>query len=173
MLWILPSRAQPPMVDVVKWTFEAASNACASDTVIQSVAAGIGQSADGRALFDDVDVVVEAADLEAGLLGDSVAPSEELSLEFAAKPSEELSLEVAVPLAASPDSDASPPDPEPAADRLLACRSFFAQPEPLKWTAGAAMALRTGPEPHNGQALGGSACTPWMTSNRRPQAAQS
>ena len=161
------------MVDVVKWTFEAASNACASDTVIQSVAAGIGQSAVGRTLFDDVDVVVEAADVDPGLLGLAVERSEELSLEVV--PSEEPSLEVVVAPAASPDSDDSPPapDPEPAAARLLACRSFFAQPDPLKWTAGAAMALRTGPEPHNGQALGGSACTPWMTSKRRPQAAQS
>jgi hypothetical protein len=136
------------------------------------VAAGIAQSAVGRAPFDDVDVVVEAADLD-WLLGFAVEPSRELSPEV--EPSEELSPEVAVPADASPDSDESPPvpDPEPAAERLLACRSFFAQPDPLKWTAGAAMALRTGPDPHNGQALGGSACTPWMTSNRRPQAAQS
>jgi len=56
-----------------------------------------------------------------------------------------------------------------AADR----RSFFAQPEPLKWIAGGAKALRTGPLPHNGQVLGPSSWTPWITSNRRPQAAQS
>jgi hypothetical protein len=58
-----------------------------------------------------------------------------------------------------------------AVDPALARRSFLAQPEPLKWTAGAAIALRTGPDPHRGQAVGGSAWTPWMTSKRRPQAA--
>jgi hypothetical protein len=124
------------------------------------VAVGIGQSALGPAPFG-AGVVVEEADLDVGPLGAAVDPSEELSLE------------VVVPAAASPDSDASPPDPEPAAERLLACRSFFAQPEPLKWTVGAAMALRTGPEPHSGQADGGSPYTPWTTSKRRPQAAQS
>jgi hypothetical protein len=58
-------------------------------------------------------------------------------------------------------------------DRADAWRSFLAQPEPLKWTVGALMALRTGPLPHNGQAVGGSAWTPCMTSKRRPHAAQS
>jgi hypothetical protein len=83
-----------------------------------------------------------------------------------------------VPGSVSPDvaaPPASPADPSPASVGpfavTLARRSFLAQPEPLKWTAGAAMALRTGPEPHKGQAVGGSAWTPWMTSKRRPQAA--
>jgi hypothetical protein len=44
MLWSRPTRAQPPIVDVVKWTFAAARMACASDRVIQSAADGIGQS---------------------------------------------------------------------------------------------------------------------------------
>src|SRR6058998_3213556 len=52
MLWIFPSLAQPPIVDAVKWTLAAASRACASDTVIQSVAAGIGQSPSELAAFD-------------------------------------------------------------------------------------------------------------------------
>jgi hypothetical protein len=73
--------------------------------------------------------------------------------------------------------DPSPlPDPSPAGvarDRAAARRSFFAQPEPLKWMAGGAKALRTGAPPHSGHAVGPSAWTPWMTSNRRPQAAQS
>jgi hypothetical protein len=78
---------------------------------------------------------------------------------------------------ASSAVDSWPPsvDPWPASaepfEAALARRSFLAQPEPLKWTAGAAMALRIGPEPHKGQAVGGSAWTPWMTSKRRPQAA--
>jgi hypothetical protein len=52
-------------------------------------------------------------------------------------------------------------------------RSFFAHPDPLKWIAGGANAFRTGPEPHSGHAAGGASWTPWMTSNRRPHAAQS
>ena len=52
-------------------------------------------------------------------------------------------------------------------------RSFLAQPEPLKWIAGAANAFRTGPDPHNGHCSGAGSLTPWMTSNRRPHAAQS
>ena len=52
-------------------------------------------------------------------------------------------------------------------------RSFFAQPEPLNTIAGGANALRTGPDPHSGQLSGDGSWTPWMTSNRRPQAAQS
>ena len=54
-----------------------------------------------------------------------------------------------------PESDeaaASPAElPAPASagfvsdvdDRFVALRSFFAQPDPLKWTAGVAIALRT------------------------------
>ena len=69
-----------------------------------------------------------------------------------------------------PSVDSWPPSVE-LFEAALARRSFLAQPEPLKWTAGAAMALRIGPEPHKGHAAGGSAWTPWITSNRRPQAA--
>jgi hypothetical protein len=52
-------------------------------------------------------------------------------------------------------------------------RSFFAQPDPLKWIAGGANAFRTGPDPHSGHWSGGASLTPWMTSKRRPHAAQS
>lgn len=79
-------------------------------------------------------------------------------------------------------SDVVPPslDPSPLessddnapAPVFAARRSFLAQPEPLKWIAGAAMALRTGPFPHSGQLVGGSSWSPWITSKRRPQAAQ-
>jgi hypothetical protein len=66
----------------------------------------------------------------------------------------------------------SPSEDEP---RLFAAarRSFFAQPDPLKWIAGAANAFRTGPLPQSGQCSGAGSSRPWMTSNRRPQAAQS
>jgi hypothetical protein len=75
------------------------------------------------------------------------------------------------------------PDPDPASsagfavrDRAgdaFAERSFLAQPEPLKWTAGAAKPLRIVPSaPQLGQNLGPPSPMPWMTSARWPQAAQ-
>jgi len=51
---------------------------------------------------------------------------------------------------------ASVPSVDPALDGAGVRRSFFAHPEPLKWTAGAPMALRTGPAPHSGHAAGES-----------------
>jgi hypothetical protein len=149
MLWTFPSRAHPPIVDVVKWTLAAARIAWASDRVIQSDPDGIDQSPPAVGSGVGVELFVEG-ELDGGvsLAGASV------SLLF--------------------DDDPSVPAFDPPVDDLVAARrSFFAQPDPLKWIAGAANALRTGPDPHNGQVVGGSAWTPWMTSNRRPHAAQS
>jgi hypothetical protein len=73
------------------------------------------------------------------------------------------------PSAGAAASPAFAPEPDVAVER----RSFLAQPDPLKWIAGAVKALRTGPPPHEGQLVGPSAWTPWMTSNRVPQLAQS
>ena len=53
-------------------------------------------------------------------------------------------------------------------DRDVELRSFFAQPDPLKWIVGAVNALRTGAAPQTGQLAGPSAVTEWMTSNRWP-----
>jgi hypothetical protein len=84
------------------------------------------------------------------------------------------SLLVLVPSPDDESDEPSPPSPPDAvAEAGLARRSFLAQPDPLKWTAGAANALRTGPEPQSGQTAGGSSCRPWIVSNRRPHAAQS
>jgi len=77
--------------------------------------------------------------------------------------------------------DASPPVVEApslpfvveALGALVARRSFLAQPEPLKWIVGALNAFFIGPLPQTGQVVGGSAWTPWTTSKRVPQAAQS
>ena len=87
--------------------------------------------------------------------------------------------------------DPSPPEPlsEPVSELVsdpwspsfaddeplftAARRSFLAQPDPLKWIAGAANAFRTGPDPHSGHRSGAGSLTPWMTSKRRPHAAQS
>ena len=161
MLCSFPSRAHAPIVEVVKCTFAAARTAWASATVIQSVAEGIGQSP-----LEPLEVdVVEGPD-----------PPDPLA-----------SPEPPVPFVDDPESPDVSLDPEPELDPPAgasslfelelfddapARRSFFAQPEPLKWIAGAANALRTGPLPHNGQLVGPSSCRPWMTSNRRPQAAQ-
>ncbi len=51
-------------------------------------------------------------------------------------------------------------------DELEDERSFFAQPDPLKWIEGAEKALRTGAASQTGHAVGPSAVTPWITSNR-------
>lgn len=78
----------------------------------------------------------------------------------------------------SPDDAPSPgelldPSPEPAAaaalvfDVELVDRSFFAQPEPLKWTDGATTAFRSVPSaPQLGQNRGVGASIPWMNSVR-------
>jgi hypothetical protein len=97
------------------------------------------------------------------------------------------SLPVDEPLAV--DVDASPPPPPgelPTAAASspdfdvrdlpgdeVAERSFFAQPEPLKWTAGAEKPRRIVPSaPQLGQNRGPPSWIPWMTSIRCPQRAQ-
>lgn len=154
MLCSFPSRAQPPIVDVVKWTFAPASMALASASVIQSVADGIDQSPLG----------VELSDLD----GASELPDEEPPLP-ALEPVDVSLFEPDVVVVSDESSRFELPDPEPV---LPARRSFLAQPDPLKWIAGAAKTLRTGPLPHNGQLVGPLSFRPWMTSNRRPQAEQ-
>jgi hypothetical protein len=67
-------------------------------------------------------------------------------------------------------------DPPASDDELAAAfvlveladeRSFFAQPEPLKWTVGVDSALRIVPSvPHDGQNRGPSSLMPWITSVR-------
>jgi hypothetical protein len=54
--------------------------------------------------------------------------------------------------------------------RALAPRSFFAQPEPLKWIVGALNAFRTSWLPQTGQLVGLASYTPWSTSKRCPLA---
>ncbi len=52
-------------------------------------------------------------------------------------------------------------------------RSFFAQPEPLKWIVGSANCLRRVPSrPHAGQNFGPGSLIPWMMSARWLQAVQ-
>jgi hypothetical protein len=89
------------------------------------------------------------------------------------------------------DSLASGPvgaEPDPLSDGLLPAfgaassffaelerddveRSFFAQPDPLKWIVGGANALVIVPSaPHSGQNLGPWSWIPWTTSVTWPQA---
>jgi hypothetical protein len=138
--------------------------------VIQSAAEGIGQSdVLARAFGDATDFDGFAG--PAG--GESPAPAPGGTAASPASDDEPGS-------ALDPFSDAVGPSVEPsspladvAPDLAAAPRSFFAQPDPLKWTDGAEIVFLTGPLPHKGHAAGGSAWTPWITSNRRPQAAQS
>jgi hypothetical protein len=142
--------------------------------VIQSAAAGIAQS-------EGVDGDEPVAPPEAfGPPSPPAAPPSEVffvSVEgvFAA-PS------AAAPSAGPPFAPASPlaatfvsePDESALEELELGAgrRSFFAQPVPLKWIAGAVIPFRTGPLPHCGHVAGPSAWTPWMTSKRWPHALQ-
>lgn len=68
---------------------------------------------------------------------------------------------------------ASPPESAFVRAFALDERSFFAQPEPLKWTAGGANVLRSvSSAPHAGQNLGPGAAMPWITSVCSPQLEQ-
>jgi hypothetical protein len=140
------------------------------------VADGIDQSpVDPLAVDEVVDPDVDPASFDGELrLSEETRP-----LPPGEAPSPELSPPEPSPPEPSPP-EPSPPEPSPpepaddpeAAPALAARRSFFAQPEPLKWMAGAANAFRTGPLPQSGQLVGPSSCRPWITSKRRPQAAQ-
>jgi hypothetical protein len=75
-------------------------------------------------------------------------------------------------VSAAPDSPAGFAARERAADEDAA-RSFFAQPDPLKWTAGVANPLRIVPSaPHAGQNRGPPSWIPWITSVSWPHVAQ-
>jgi len=77
-----------------------------------------------------------------------------------------VAVEVAVEVPVSAAAAAGFSSDELADFRADAPRSFFAQPEPLKWTAGAVTPLRTSWLWQTGQLDGPSAWTPWITSNR-------
>jgi len=130
MLCSRPSRAQPPIVDVVKCTFAAARTACASDRVIQSVADGIGQSRSRPGgfvavpAFDDLDAPLDDSSVAdaAGATGDDPVsvPDDPDSLD-------EPPSDVDEPASVEDSSPALEAEPVLTAAR----RSFFAQPEPL------------------------------------------
>lgn len=164
------------MVEVVKCTFDAASRDCASAIVIQSAADGIGQSPPGPpdvvATAGLADVSDRSDDFElpdvsdgAGLSDDAGAPVAGLPVAAAVSLLLEPSLEpLSAPVAAAVRE---------AREAVDACRSFLAQPDPLKWMVGGEKAFFTGPLPHSGQAVGASSKTPWTASKRRAHAAQS
>jgi hypothetical protein len=77
-----------------------------------------------------------------------------------------LSLDVEAP---SPDAF----ELEDDRDALELPRSFFAQPDPLKWIVGGANSLRIVPSsPHDGQNRGPGSFRPWRMSVRWSQAVQ-
>jgi len=131
----------------------------------------VGADFDGRS-----EPLPDAADDDARL---DDAPSPDVEDGLAASFEDELELSLPDPpsfdvaaLADESDDDSSDlglDDPVLAVAR----RSFFAQPVPLKWIAGAANAFFTGPPPHRAHVVGSSAYTPRRTSNRLPQFAQS
>jgi hypothetical protein len=139
-------RAQWPIVPGANLTFEAASSSAASDREIQSAGGfDIAQS----------------------------APFGAVSLDFSPGLSPDFSLED--PLDSFGGADASPDEGllslDAGLDGRAAPRSLRAQPDPLKWTAAATIALRMCP-PHLGQADGPWPATEWMTSISWPQLVQ-
>ncbi len=74
------------------------------------------------------------------------------------------------------DDESSPLDSaclEALVPGLLPPRSFFAQPDPLKWIVGAENCLRIVPSaPHDGQKWGPGSLIPWRMSARWSQAVQ-
>ena len=110
-------------------------------------------------------------ELEPGL---PEAPLEE-SLEDAPSPDDPPSLDPPPEL----ESDEPAPSAEPPAAAAFVFeldeldRSFFAQPEPLKWTAGGAKTFRSVSwAPQLGQNRGAGASIPWMNSVRVEQLEQ-
>jgi hypothetical protein len=159
MLWTFPARAQPPIVEGRKRMFAAERIPAASSRLIQSAAA-IDQSPP-----------LEAPDAP---LASFVPPSPPF-FEPLDSPDDDPDAESAPELPASPEDEL----PESVAaeafvrELLELDRSFFAQPEPLKWTAGGTKALRSvSSAPQAGQNFGGGASMPWMNSVRVEQVEQ-
>jgi hypothetical protein len=118
--------------------------------------------------LESPDGLASDVDVRSALAFEPEAPSP--PDEPAEEPSDELS-ELDPPSPPAPPEDDSPLDDESLEDRerarLALDRSFLAQPEPLKCTAGVATALRIVPSaPHAGQNLGPSASIRWITSIR-------
>jgi len=94
-------------------------------------------------------------------------PAAELAVTQASDGGDPVGLDVSV-LAGSPPPVEVELPPDFSASLVfvvdgLVLRSFLAQPDPLKWTAGADKALRSG-APQTGQLAGPGSFTPWMTS---------
>ena len=99
----------------------------------------------------------------------------DVASDFDDEPSEPPVLEAFEPAAPPAESPLSLDAPDSVFDleRLELERSFFAQPEPLKWTDGATKAFRSVPSaPQAGQNRGAGASMPWMNSVRVEQVEQ-
>jgi hypothetical protein len=103
----------------------------------------------------------------------AVSPDEAPPPDDSPRPAEPPSLEPDE-LVEPDDPEAPSPEPLDAAAFVFALeeldRSFFAQPEPLKWTAGGAKSfLSVSSAPQAGQNRGAGASMPWMNSVRVEQ----
>jgi hypothetical protein len=157
MLCSLPVRAQVPIVAGVNRMFAALSTSAASARVIQS-AAGLGTAQSGAAEPDGFAVAASDVAPFGGLV----------AVELSAEVEAALSSEVAAGFDSAAFGGSSPA--LVAAFRVAAeLRSFFAQPEPLKWIVGGVNALRSVEAPQRGHRSGPDSFTPWTTSNRWPQ----
>ena len=146
MLWSLPALAQPPIVSGRNLMFEASRISLASARVIQSDAAGAtAQSPDDAEAEDPSEVDPPLSEL--------------------AEPEPDPPSDAPLPALAGVSSFFD------EVDRDADERSFFAQPEPLKWIAGVVNAFVIVPSaPHSGQNFGPPSWIPWTTSVRWPQA---
>jgi hypothetical protein len=151
MLWTLPARAQLPIVAGRKRMFAAERISAASWRLIQSADAGA-----------TVQPVADSDEPE-------VLPPPEVEV-VAVAGVESLDTEPSLPLVPAFAAGVSAPESGFEGAFVLADRSFLAQPEPLKWSAGAVNALRRVPSaPQAGQKRGPGAAMPWITSVRSPQ----
>ena len=95
---------------------------------------------------------------------DVLEPDDESALDEESPPADEESEEV---------DESAPEELRDLPGDEVAERSFLAQPEPLKWTAGVAQALRIVPSlPQFGQNRGPASLIPWITSTTWWQAEQ-
>jgi outer membrane biosynthesis protein TonB len=188
MLDSLPERAQDPIVSGRNLTLAAARISAASASVIQSAAAGIGGQSppepDEPPEPDDPDEPPESDEREPDEPdSDEREPEEPEESEPDDEPEPEPEPDPDDP---SPDDDDDEDeDPEPSAPEddpsepleafvpLDPPRSFFAQPDPLKWIVGGANSFRIVPSlPHDGQNCGPGSLRPWRMSVRWSQAVQ-
>jgi hypothetical protein len=124
----------------------------------------VGSSGSHRSGSEDVDLSEDVDFSDAVLVdeGDGAASV------AAVEPAESAGVPDASPGEDVDDPDAGVPESGRRVRALVARRSDFAHPLPLKWIVGGANARATGP-PHSGHRRGPASLIPRKTSNRWPQ----